>query len=50
MQIGEVLLGSAGTVDGLDVRAQLHQIAGDEACRQAQVAQDLHQQPAAVPA
>ena len=50
MQVGEVRLRAARAVEGLLVRGQLHQIAGDEARRQAQVAQDLHQHPGRVAA
>ncbi len=48
VQVGEVRLRAAGAVEGLLIRGQLHQVAGDEARRQAQVAQDLHQHPSRV--
>jgi hypothetical protein len=48
VQVGEILLGAGRAIQGLDVGRQLHQIAGHEARRQAQVAQYLHQQPAGV--
>ncbi len=50
MQIGEVDLGAARTVERLDVALQLDQVAGDEARGEPEVPQDLHQQPAAVAA
>ena len=45
VQVGEVDLGAARAVERLDVALQLDQVAGDEARRQAEVAQQLHQQP-----
>ena len=50
VQVGEVDLGAAGAVERLHVGLELDQVAGDEARRQAQVAQQLHQQPAGVAA
>ena len=50
VQIGEVFLRAARAIDRFHVGLQLDQVAGHEARRQAHVAQDLHQQPAAVPA
>ena len=50
MQVGEILLRPRWSVERLDVRRQLHQIARDETRRQPQMAQDLHQQPAGVAA
>jgi type IV secretory pathway TrbL component len=46
VQVGEVDLGAAGAVERLHVGLQLDQVARHEARRQAQVAQQLHQQPA----
>ena len=45
MQVGEIDLGAGGAVERFYVRPQLNQIAGDEARRQSDVPQDLHQQP-----
>jgi hypothetical protein len=50
VQVGKVFFGAARAVDGLDVGRELDQIARDEARREPQVAQQLHQQPAAVAA
>ena len=50
VQIGEIHLGAAGAVEGLHVGFELNQIARDEACCQAQVAQHLYEQPAGVAA
>ncbi len=50
MQVGEIDFGAARAVERLHVALQLDQVARDEARRQAQVAQQLHQQPAAVAA
>ncbi len=50
VQIGEIRLRPGGPVQGFHIGGQLHQVAGDETRRQPQVAQDLHQQPAGVPA
>src|SRR5690606_38395663 len=49
VEVGEVPLGARGSVEGVDVGGQLHQIAGGKARGEPQVAEDLHQQPAAVP-
>ncbi len=48
MQVGEVVLGPRRTVERLHVGLQLDQVAGDEARRQPEVAQQLHEQPAGV--
>ena len=50
VQVGEVDLGAARAVDGLDIGGQLDQVARDEARGQAELAQQLHQQPAGVAA
>ena len=50
VQVGEVLLGAAGAVEGFDVGRELDQVAGDETRRQPQVAQQLHQQPGRIAA
>ena len=50
VQVGEVDLAAAGPVERLHVGLELDQVARHEARRQAQVAQRLHQQPAAVAA
>ena len=50
VQIGEVLLGSGRPGERLDVRHELDEIAGDEARRQAEVAQELHEEPGRVAA
>ncbi|CAJ6391726.1 Uncharacterised protein [Burkholderia pseudomallei] len=50
VQIGEVGLGAARAVERLHVGCQLDQIAGHEACGEAEVAAQLHEQPAAVAA
>ena len=50
VQIGEIDVGAGGAVERFDVGPQLDQIAGDKARRQADVAQDLHQEPRRVAA
>ena len=50
VQVGEVALDLARAFDGIDVRAKLDQIAGDETGREAEVPQDLNQQPGGVAA
>ena len=50
VQIGEVGCGARWTVERLHVGRQLNQVARDEARRQPEVAQHLHQQPAGVAA
>ncbi len=50
VQVGEILVGALRAVERVDVGAQLDQIAGDEARREAELAQDLHQQPGRVAA
>ncbi len=50
MQVGEIGARPRRAVERLHVRRELHQIAGNEARRDAEVAQDLHQQPARVAA
>ena len=50
MQIGKVRGRAGGAIERFDVGAQLNQIAGDKAGGEAQIAQDLHQQPASVAA
>ncbi len=50
VKIGEVLLGAGRAVERLHVGLELDQVAGDEAGGQAQVAQDLHQQPSRIAA
>ena len=42
--------GPCGTFERLDVGLELNQIAGDEARGQAEMAQDLHQQPRGIAA
>ena len=50
VQVGEVGFGAAGAVDRLHIGRELDQVARDEPRRQAQVPQQLHQQPARVAA
>ncbi|MDT4827529.1 hypothetical protein FQZ97_608780 [compost metagenome] len=50
VQVGEVDVGAGRAVEGLHVGGQLDQVAGHEARGEAQVAQQLDQQPAAVAA
>ncbi len=50
VQVGEVVLGSLGPLDRVDVGLELDQVAGDEPRGQAQPAQDLDQQPGAIAA
>ena len=50
MQVGEIGLRAGGAVERLDVGRQLDQVAGHETRRQAEMAQDLHQQPGRVAA
>jgi hypothetical protein len=50
VQVGKVFFGAVGAVHGFHVRRELNQVARHEACGQAQVAQQLHQQPARVAA
>ena len=50
MQVGEVARGAGGSIERLDVGLELNEITGHEACRQAEVAQNLHQQPGRIAA
>ena len=50
MQVGEVDLGARRAVERFHVALELDQVARDEARREAEVARQLHQQPAAVAA
>ncbi len=50
MQVGEVDLGAAGSVQRLDVRFELYEVARHKTRGQAAVAQQLHQQPAGIAA
>ena len=50
VQIGEVGSGSGGAFERLHVGRQLNQIAGNEARGEAQMAQDLDQQPGRIAA
>ena len=50
MQIGEVALGAGGPIERLDVGLELNEITGHEARRQAELTQDLHQEPGRIPA
>ena len=50
VQIGEVLLGAGGAVDGLEVGRELHEVARHEAGREAEAAQDRHEEPGRVAA
>ena len=50
VQVGEIDLGAARTVERFDVRGQLDQITGDEAGRHAEMAQQLHQKPGRIAA
>src|SRR5439155_466189 len=48
VQVGEIALGAGGTVERAHVGPELDQVPGDEARGEAEVAQALHQEPAAV--
>ena len=50
VEVREVAIGAGGTVERLHVGDELDQVARGEARRDAQVAQDLHEQPGAVAA
>ncbi len=50
MQIGEVLAWPFRTIERLHIGLELDQVSGNEARRQPQVAQSLHQQPGGIPA
>ena len=50
VQIGEILARARLAFERLHVGLQLDQVAGDEARRESQMTQDLHQQPGAVAA
>ena len=50
VQIGEVDVGAGGAVERFDVGPQLNQITGDKARRQADMAQDLNEEPCRVAA
>ena len=45
VQVGEIEIGAGGSVERFQVRPQLNEIAGDEARRQSDVPEDLHQEP-----
>ena len=49
VQVGEIVLASAA-FERIDVGLQLDQVAGHEARREPEMAQDLHQQPGGVAA
>ena len=46
VQVGEVVVGAGRAVERDEVGLELDQVAGDEARGEAEVAQDLHEQPA----
>ena len=50
VQVGEVLLGARRAVERLHVGLELDQVAGHEAGGEAEMAQDLHQQPGRIAA
>ena len=50
MQVGEVLVGAGRAVERDEVGLELDQVAGDEARREAEMAEDLDEQPARVAA
>ncbi|MNY01108.1 hypothetical protein D3C86_1336240 [compost metagenome] len=50
VQVGEVCFGAGRAIQRLDVGGQLNQVSGDKAGGQAQVTQQLHQQPSRVSA
>ena len=50
MQIGKIEFRACRAIERFHVRPQLNEIAGDEARRQADLAQDLHQEPGRVAA
>ena len=45
MQVGEIHFGTRGPVEAFDIGRQLNQVTGDKPRGQAQVAQQLHEQP-----
>ena len=50
MQVSEIHIGTGRTIQRLDIGGELDQVARDKARRQAQMAQDLHQQPGRIAA
>ena len=50
VEIGEVGCGTGGSVERFDVRGELNEIAGDEAGGEAEMAQDLDQEPGGIAA
>ncbi len=50
MQVGEILAGSERAFDRVDIGLELDQVAGHEARRETQPAQDLHHQPGRIAA
>lgn len=50
MQVGEIPLGSARSVQRLDVGGELDQVSGCEARRESEVTESLHQQPRGIAA
>ncbi len=50
VQVGEVDAGAGRAVERDEVGLQLDQVAGDEACGEAEIAQHLDQQPAGIAA
>ena len=50
VQVGEVRRGPGRAVQRLHIGRELNQVAGDEARRQTEMTQDLHEQPAGVAA
>ena len=50
VQIGEIVIRARRPVEGFHIRLQLNEIAGHEARREPVMPQDVHEQPARVPA
>ncbi len=50
VKIGEVVIRARRSVQGLQIRFQLDQVAGDEAGGETEIAQDLYQHPTGIPA
>ena len=50
MQIGEIVVGAFRPLDRIDIGLELDEIAGDEARREAEAAQHLHQEPGGIAA
>jgi hypothetical protein len=50
VEVGEVFVRARRAIERLHIRDELNEIAGDEPCREPEMPQQLHEQPAGVAA